>query len=246
MDKGTQSLLNLFLSVLAPVLILEHCSAQGEALWQLGPAWAMVVALALPIGCGVWTFAEQKKADAITVLGFIGTILTGVVTLYATTGEGAAIRPDTPWWYAAKEALIAGLLGVAVLLTAKRRDSLLRLFVYSDGLFDIRSIESKVAEQGAESAYNAVLRRASLYTALSLLLSAVANFLFSLYFLLPVLELPAAEQAVAYNEAVGTMMWWGYLVIGVPLLATLFGVIRYLQRALSALTGLERDRISMM
>ena len=246
MDKGTQSLLNLFLSVLAPVLILEHCSVSGEALWQLGPAWAMVVALALPLGCGVWTFADQRKADPITALGLIGTILTGVVTIYATTGAETAIRPDTPWWYAAKEALIAGLLGVAVLLTAKRRDSLLRLFVYSDGLFDIRSIEAKVAEQNNAPAYERILRRASLYTALSLLLSAAANFLFSLYFLLPVLDLPAAEQSIAYNEAVATMMWWGYLVIGVPLLATLFGVIRYLQRALAELTGLDRDRISML
>lgn len=246
MDKGTKSLVNLFLSVLAPVLILEHCSASGSSPWQLGPAWAMVIALALPLGCGVWTFLDQKKADAITVLGLIGTILTGVVTLYATTGADSAIRPDTPWWYAAKEALIAGLLGVAVLLTAKRQDSLLRLFVYSDGIFDIRSIEAKVAEQSAETTYEHILRRASLYTALSLLLSAVANFLFSLYFLLPVLNLPAAEQAVAYNEAVGTMMWWGYLVIGLPLLATLFGVIRYLQRALSALTGLDKERILML
>ncbi len=246
MDKGTKSLLNLFLSVLAPVLILEHCSASGDALWQLGPAWAMVVALALPLGCGVWTFADQRKADPITILGLFGTILTGVVTVYATLGTETAIRPDTPWWYAAKEALIAGLLGVAVLLTARRRDSLLRLFVYSDGLFDTRSIETAVAAQNAEAAYERILRRASLYTALSLLLSAVANFLFSLYFLLPVPDLPAAQQAVAYNEAVATMMWWGYLVIGVPLLATLFGVIRYLQRALAELTGLDRDRISMM
>lgn len=246
MDKGTKSLLNFFLSVLAPVLILEHCSASGDALWQLGPAWAMVVALALPIGCGVWTFLDQRKADPITVLGLIGTILTGVVSIYATTGADAAIRPDTPWWYAAKEALIAGLLGLAVLLTARRRDSLLRLFVYSDGIFDIRRIESEVAERDAESAYESILRRASLYTALSLLLSAAVNFFFSLYFLLPVLELSPAQQAVAYNEAVGTMMWWGYLVIGVPLLATLFGVIRFLQRSLAELTGLDRDRISMM
>lgn len=246
MDKGTKSLVNLFLSVLAPVLILEHCSASGSSPWQLGPAWAMAAALALPLGCGVWVFIDQRKADAITVLGLIGTILTGIVTLYATTGAESAIRPDTPWWYAAKEALIAGLLGVAVLLTAKRRDSLLRLFVYSDGIFDIRSIENRVTELNAEAAYERLLNRASLFTALSLLLSAAANFLFSLYFLLPVLEQPAAQQAVAYNEAVGTMMWWGYLVIGVPLLGTLFGVIRYLQRALAALTGLERERISMM
>ena len=35
------------------------------------------------------------------------------------------------------------------------------------------------------------------------------------------------------------------LVIGVPLLATLFGVMRYLIRALGTLTGLDNDRLLM-
>ena len=34
------------------------------------------------------------------------------------------------------------------------------------------------------------------------------------------------------------MTWWGYLVIGVPLLLTLFGVIKYLIRRLEAITAL--------
>lgn len=246
MDKGTKSLLNVALSVLAPVLILEHCSADGEKLWHMGTTWSMVLALALPLGCGLWMFAEQRRVDPVTLLGLFGTILTGIVTIYANTGDGAALRPDTPWWYAAKEALIAGLLGAAVLVTAHRQDSLLRVFVYSDSFFDITRIEQQVRAARQESAYASVLSRAAMLTALSLLLSAAANFLLSLYFLLPVLELPAAQQGLAYNEAVGSMMWWSYLVIGVPLLATLCGVIRYLTTALVKLTGLERERILML
>ena len=45
MDKGTQSLLNVLLSVLAPVMVLDHCSVAGPELWQLGTAKAMCVAL---------------------------------------------------------------------------------------------------------------------------------------------------------------------------------------------------------
>lgn len=245
MDKGTKSILNVALSVLAPVLILEHCSTDGPRIWELGTTWAMVIALALPLGCGVQMFLEQRRVDPITLLGLFGTILTGVVTIYAQTGTDAAIRPDTPWWYAAKEALIAGLLGAAVLVTAGRRDSLLRVFVYSDSFFDVKRIEQAVAEQGLERAYNRLLWCAAALTALSLLLSAAANFLLSLVFLIPVLELPAAEQLVAYNEAVGRMMWWSYLVIGVPLLATLVGVIFYLRRSLEKLTGLDREQVMM-
>ena len=243
MDAGTKSLLNVLLSVLAPVLVLDHCSAAGAHFWQMGTTPAMCVALALPLGCGVWTFCESRRIDPITLFGLLGTILTGVVTVYANTGDGGAIRPDTPWWYAAKEALIALLLGGAVLVTARRRDSLLRLFVYSDSLFDITRIERCVSERGLQQAYDTTLWRAALFTTLSLIASAAANFGLALFFLLPVLQQPAEEQVLAYNYAVSSMTWWGYLVIGVPLLLTLFGVMRYLLRRLGTLTGLDGDSL---
>jgi len=243
MDQASHSLLNVVLSVLAPVLILENCSTDGSALWELGTTWAMALALSLPIGCGLYSLVKRGKIDSLTLFGLLGTLLTGVITIYAHTGDGAALRPDTPWWYAAKEALIALLLCGAVLVTARREDSMLRTFVYSDALFDIPAIEKAVEHSGRQEAYQSTLLTASRMTAASLLFSALANFLLALYFLLPVLEQPVAEQAVAYNYAVGRMTWWGYLVIGVPLMATLLGVVLYLRRALQPLTGLGKEQL---
>lgn len=243
MDNGTKSLLNVLLSVLAPVLILDHCSTSGPGLLELGTTRAMVVALSLPLGCGVWMFLEKRRIDPITLFGLMGTILTGVVTIYANTGTGAAIRPDTPWWYAAKEALIAALLGGAMLVTARRRDSMLRLFLYSDSLFDIPRIEKAIQEKALTEAYNRLLWKASAFTASTLFFSAIANFCLALYFLLPVLNQPAEKQVLEYNYAVSSMTWWGYLVIGVPLMITLILVMRYLLRSLGELTGLERDTL---
>ena len=245
MDKGTQSLLNVLLSVLAPVMVLDHCSIQGPEIWQLGTTPAMCLALALPLGFGVWTFAQSRKVEPLTLFGLLGTILTGVVTIYANTGGGDAIRPDTPWWYAAKEAAIPLLLCGAVMVTARRQDSLLRVLLYSDSLFDIRTIEKQVAENKQQTAYDSLLWRSSLFLGLSLVVSALGNFILSLCFLLPVLDQPAAQQALEYNYAVGRMTWWGYLVIGVPLLVTLIGVIRHLISRLEMITGLDRDRLML-
>lgn len=245
MDKGTQSLLNVLLSVLAPVMVLDHCSVSGPEFWQLGTAPAMCVALALPLGFGVWTFWQSRRVEPLTLFGLLGTVLTGVVTIYANTGGGEAIRPDTPWWYAAKEAAIPLLLCGAVIVTARRQDSLLRLLLYSDSLFDIPTIEKAVAERDRQTAYDALLWRSSLFLGLSLVISAVGNFILSLCFLLPVLDAPAAQQALEYNYAVSRMTWWGYLVIGVPLLITLVAVIRHLISRLETLTGLDRDRLLM-
>ncbi len=245
MDKATQSLLNVCLSVLAPVLILDHCSTEGPDFWELGTAPALAVALSLPIACGIWSFATSRKVDPVTLFGLLGTILTGVVSIYANTGEGAAIRPDTPWWYAGKEALIALLLSGAMLVSAKSESSMLRAFVYSDAIFDIKSIEKAVADLGRGEAYGRVLWRASFFTACSLFISAVANYGLALYFLLPVPDLPTAEQAVAYNYAVSKMTWWGYLIIGLPLMGTIVGVMRYLTRALGEVSGLGRERVML-
>lgn len=243
MDNGTKSLLNVLLSVLAPVLVLDHCSTTGPGLLELGTTRAMVLALALPLGCGVWMFIERRRLDPITLFGLMGTILTGVITIYANTGDGSAIRPDTPWWYAAKEALIAALLGGAMLVTARRRDSMLRLFLYSDSLFDVGRIEKRIAEKELQQPYEALLWRSAAYTALSLFCSALANFCLALYFLLPVLDQPADRQVLQYNYAVSSMTWWGYLIIGVPLMITLILVMRYLLRRLGELTRLSRDEL---
>ena len=245
MDKATKSLLNVLLSVLAPVLVLDNCSASGDKLWHLGTTWAMVVALALPIGCGIYSLVTERKVEAMTAFGLLGTILTGVVTIYANTGDALAIRPDTPWWYAAKEAIIALLLAGAMLVSGGKEGSLLRACVYSDALFDIRRIETTVREKGLTDGYDSILKQAAYMTSGSLFFSAILNFALALYFLLPVPDMPAAEQAVQYNYAVSKMTWMGYLIIGVPLLATLFLVIRYLVKSLKQLTNLPDEQLYM-
>lgn len=243
MDKGTKSLLNVFLSVLAPVLVLDYCSASDGSWWHLGTTWAMVVALSLPIGCGIYSFITEKKVEALTIFGLLGTVLTGVVTIYANTGESMAIRPDTPWWYAAKEALIAMLLAGAMLVNKHKEGSMLRAFVYSDAIFDVKNIERAVDSQDKRPQYDRVLDVCAYMTAASLLFSAVANFGLALYFLLPVPDAPAAEQAELYNYAVSKMTWMGLLIIGIPLLATLMMVMRYLSKKLAEVSGLPDERI---
>ncbi len=246
MDSGTRNLLNIVLSVLAPVIILNNCSAEGDKLWELGTAPALVVALSLPLACGIYSFVSARKVDPITLFGLLGTILTGVVSIYANTGESMAIRPDTPWWYAAKEALIALLLGGAMLVNTRGEGSMLRAFIYSDALFDIKAIEKTVAEAGTDAQYGSILSRASIMTASSLFVSAAGNFALALYFLLPVLGLPEAEQPVAYNYAVGSMTWWGYVIIGLPLMGTIMLVMRYLIRRLGELTGMSREKLLLV
>ena len=120
---------------------------------------------------------------------------------------------------------------------------MLRAFVYSDAIFDVKTIEKTVEEKGTTQEYNKTLTHAAYMTSASLLFSAIANFALALYFLLPVHGAPAAEQAELYNYAVSKMTWMGLLIIGVPLLITLIMVMRYLSAKLGQVSGLPDDRI---
>lgn len=244
MDKGMQSLLNVVISVLAPVMILDHCSQRGDAIYELGPTAALIVALSLPLAYGIYSYASSRRVDPVTLMGLLGTILTAVVTFYASTGPDEALRPDTPWWYAAKEALIPLLLGGIMIVSTHSTTSMLRVFIYSDSIFDIPHIEQCIAKNDQQQAYDRTLHRASLITACSLFASAIANFILALHFLLPVLEQPAAEQPIAYNYAVSSMTLYSYLIIGIPLFITLFCVIRYLISRLERLTGSDSILLS--
>ena len=135
------------------------------------------------------------------------------------------------------------LLAGAMLVKSRGKASMLRVFIYTDSVFDVAGIEGDIAQQGKEEAYDALLQRINHIVAASFLFSALANFLLALYFLMPVLDKPAAEQVLEYNYAVSRMTWWGYLTIAVPLLITMVCIIRYLFRSLQQLTGRSSDRI---
>ncbi len=243
MDATQRSLLNIAMSVIAPVLILSKCSEKGDSFWQMGTTPALVIALSLPIAYGIYNFWETRKYDALNLLGLLGVLFTAVVTVYATTGDGEQIRPNTPWWFAAKEAFIPLLMAAAIMLTAKTKGALLRVFLYSDAIFDVVRIEKRCEDSQLNIPYEQCLWQASLMTAGSLVFSSVLNFGLALYFLLPVLTLPAAEQALAYNYAIKDLTWAGFIVISFPLLLTLFGVLMYLIKRLQAITGMSRDEL---
>ena len=57
-NNSRSSLLGIFINILLPVLILDYCSAgpanplerpAGESFWHIGPVWALVFALSLPL-----------------------------------------------------------------------------------------------------------------------------------------------------------------------------------------------------
>ena len=115
-------LLNLGLNIVAPSLVLMKLSGPDA----LGTTWGIILALAFPIGYGLWDFFRRRKFNLFSAIGVISVLLTGGISLLALP----------PRYLALKEAAIPGLLGIGIVLSLKTRWPLVRSLLLNDAVLD--------------------------------------------------------------------------------------------------------------
>ncbi len=250
-NNSTSSILGIFINILLPVLILDYCSAGSvnplersseESLWHIGPVCALILALSLPLIYGIRSLLISKRFDLMSGVGMAGVLLTGIISIFVI-GAGGRIHSSTPWLFASKEALIPLILAAAVIVSKKNGTPLLNMFIYTPELFDIRKIEQSITSNDQEQAYQRLLTNSSWILAGTLVASAIGNFFLSISFMSAVMKQPEAEQQVAYNVAIGSITWWGFLIIGVPILIAFIFIMAHLIKRIGQLTGLTRNEI---
>lgn len=239
-QKDENPLVNLIINVIAPVLILSKMSKAGEKAWHLGPEKAMYIALALPIAYGIWFLIKNKKLNIFSIVGIISVLLTGLITLIIL--NDASLRPKAALLFGIKEAAQPLLLGSLFLLTHRSKTPLFNAFIFNDGIFNIKKIESEIEKAELQTDYKALLWKSTLFFFGSFVLSAILNLFVAFYFLSDLTPtLPEAEWFELYNEKVGSIMGWGYLIIGVPLLVIGGFIFYYLISGLKRLTHFELE-----
>lgn len=242
---------SILINIIIPVLILEHCSSgssnplqplEGQKIWELGPIWGMTVALLFPISYGVLSLITRRKVELMSGIGLAGVLLTGIISYSVISAQGS-ISPHTPWLFATKEALIPFVLAMAVLASIKSESPLLNTFLFNPDVFNIPLIECKIQENKSQNIYEQLLKRCNYMIAGALCLSSIANFALAFYLLSPVLSLAKNEQQLAYNLAVGSITWWGFLIIGIPIVLVFAFVLFHLLAHLEKLCGLPRQEL---
>ncbi len=232
---------NILINVLIPVFALSSMSKDGDKIWHIGPTWAMIVALVPPLAYGIWFFYKTKKANFFSFLGLVSVALTGGLTIYLWNEDGT-VKPNAALLFGIKEACIPFVLGIAVLFSHRTKSPLMQAFLYNDTVFNIPLIEQTVAEKGTQSEYAKLLWHCTLLFACSFVISTVLNLGLSLHFLGD-LDHNAANAREIYNDKVGKITFWGFLVIGVPLLVFLGGTLWRLLTGLKRITGLDQEKI---
>ena len=243
--KDEHPLANILINVLVPVLILSFFSKDpavqallGKAVrpWHLGPVKAIIIALALPIGYGVWYFVKNRKPNFFSGLGLLSVLLTGGLTIYLWNKDGS-VKPNAGMLFGIKEALIPLILGVAILFSQRTATPLIRVFLYNDTIFDIIKIEERIAERAEQSGYAKLLAGATRLFAASFFLSAMMNVMLTRWFFRG-FDAHAIDALEVYNSIIAKITGWGFAVIGVPILFFLFFTLMRLLAGLRRLTGL--------
>ncbi|CAN5294741.1 MFS transporter [soil metagenome] len=214
--------LSLALNVALPAIILSQLSKDG----RLGPLWALIIAISLPIGYAVYDAILRKKLSFFAVIGFISVLLTG----------GLGLFPSKPLYFALKEATIPLVFGAAILVTHATKRPLIRLLLWNPEILDTAKVETKLAADGHTGAFEKLLFRSSLLLAAGLLTSGIANFFISMHLLRG-----TVGGTTAFMEAVGTQTWLTWFVIGLPLMALMMFALWRLAKGIENLTGLTLD-----
>ncbi len=221
-QKQPHPLLDLALTVILPSIALEKLSAPD----RLGPLWALIVALLLPLGFGIWCFMNKRGLNFFSVLGLIAVIITGVLGLWNLNAV----------WFAAKEAMFPIFLGIAFPLSHRWGKPLINEMLLNPQIINQPALHQALDTPEKHHSFAQLLKKASWGMAGTMLLSSAMNFALAIYLLGD--KVPGSEE---YTKAIGRLNWSGFLVIGIPLMGVTLGLLLWLLRSITRLTGLERD-----
>jgi hypothetical protein len=232
-------LMNVLINVLIPVVALSALSKEGGKMWHVGPLWGMIIAVTFPVVYGIWDLITRKKVNFFSIVGIIGVLLTGGITLYVWNDDGT-VKPNAAFLFAIKEATIPTVFGILILGSHYTGKPLMRLFLYNPDLFDVGRIEKAVNKRDENASYQKALFRTTCIMSASFFVSACLNYGLAMYFLKG-----AEHSRIAYNEGIAKLTGWGYLVIGLPCMVIWFIAGWLLVKRLKSLTGLEFEDMTV-
>jgi hypothetical protein len=221
--KPENLLINLLCNVAVPAVVLSALSGPH---W-LGATWGLVVALAFPVGYGLYDFAVRRRWNFISIIGFVSVLLSGGFGLLKVAG----------FWFAVKDAAIPTFIGLAILASTRAKTPLLTELLYNPQMIDVERVDAELAARGNQAAFAALLRRSTALLSLSLFASAGLNYALARHLL------TGPPGTGIFNAQLAKMQVLSWPVIVVPSMVMMMLVFWRLLNGIKALTGLKLDDI---
>lgn len=216
-------MVDLLISILIPSFILMKMS-DAE---QLGATGALIVALAFPLGWGMFELVKYRKFNFIALLGLISVALTGGIGL---------LQLDTQW-LAIKEAAIPGIIGIAILVSTRTRYPLIKTLLYNPKFINVDEIQQILDQQNMRAAFEKRLLNATYLLSSTFLFSSVMNYVLAKWIV------TSPGGSAAFNEELGRMTLLSYPVIAIPSMLMMMLIMYYLWRTIHGMTGLPLEKV---
>ena len=216
-------LIDLLFGIIIPSAILMKLSGDNE----LGASTALIVALAFPLGWGLFELVKYKKFNFIALLGLISVLLTGGIGL---------LQLDTQW-LAVKEAAIPGLIGIAVLVSTQTRYPMIKTLLYNPKIMNVEKIILKLDQVGNTKVFENRLLNATYLLGGTFFFSSMMNYILAKW----IVTSPAGSAA--FNEELGQMTLLSYPIIAIPSMLMMLAIFYYLWRTIHGMTGFSLEDI---
>lgn len=222
-EHKPRPLIDALVSIIIPSIILMKLSGQDD----LGPAGALILALAFPISWGLFELIRYRKTNFIAILGLFSVLLTGGIGLLELDNK----------WLAIKEAAIPGIIGVAVLVSAFTKYPLVRTLLYNPAVLNVDKIHDHLVERGKEGEFEKRLQRANYFLAATFFFSSFMNYVLAKW----LVTSPSGTEA--FNEELGEMTLLSYPMIAIPSMIMMILIFVFLWKTIHGLTGLKLDDV---
>jgi intracellular septation protein A len=216
-NSSNNIFIDLVACVLIPTLILKKLSGDD----MLGPNLALIAALILPLSVGIWGFVKDRKISFVPALGFISILLTGSIGILQLPKE----------YIAYKEALIPGILAIATVLSTYTKYPLIRTFLYNDAFMDTEKVSQRLRELDKQNEFDSMMVKATWMLASSFILSSVLNYVLAKWIVV------SESGTDAFNSELGTMNLYSYPVIVVPCMVITMFALFYVMKNIKQLTN---------
>lgn len=219
-QSPTQQRLNIIINIILPMVILTKFS------WDqyLGTTRWVLVALAFPLGYGLYERFTDHERNFISWLWIFSVVMTWGIALLELPAERIAI----------KEALVPTVIGSVLLASLWRGNTIIKKMFGS--ILHTELILTRLWANGTQI-WESGLRKLTYRVVASFALSAVLNYLLARYIVVS----PAWTEA--FNQEIGRMTGLSFPVIALP--ATIIMTI-WLVLFLTSVqkeTGLEYDEM---
>lgn len=214
-SSGMQLVINFVL----PTVVLLGLSSES----RLGPAKAMLLALAFPVAFELYSLSKRRKPSMLSIIAIVGILVTGAISLLGLSENWLAVRRSVPY--------IAVAIALLVSMLIKRP-----LLEWSlTQLLDMELIRAKAEQKKAWSELQKHIR-----TTGYLLVALLTAIGISAY-ILTLVVITAPTDTTAFNTEYVRLRLLSLPATTLPLLVGIVAILMYLLSNIEKLTGLKAE-----